>query len=541
MNKERRYTLMFLVLLTGGIMGFAFQNCSKVNYQQTGSNVNQQGTIRTLTINPTFNSQNADMKVLFVVDDSYTMSQSQNRLSNAVDSLMNPLFGRNIEFRIVSTSGIPSNLIDYDISAKYFDDQHNEFPANQVASNTNYTIEKTVTNLATGRHNRLVSYRNYSQAQFNTVKSQVKSAILQAGVNGSDNEEGLCATARQLFDEGPQRFFKEGDKAAIILLTDEDDSSLFKNCVSKYSEKVSNKPVVYYNYLQKRAKLQLEYQVNMDGVVGWYAVSWGVGLPESKFFTAGSTCDQSDLNAAVQKITANGYIIRNVSSCVYEALPTTYFGKDLGDDGSNSMVNLCQSQVIYQGISYPDLYAFVTASGLSAVNGSCQRLSSPANTITRTDIFTSVIAGDTASTQIEDIKNAIITRSNSLFGSGFIIAPIIRKSGESCALQAGQSYGVKYQDLAFKLPKNSVTESLCASDFSNVLSQVSQFISNTAATSYVVSPMSDEEKINSVTLVRNGQKQVLTVSQYEAVGNVITITGISLQQGDTLEVVVGPK
>lgn len=106
-------------------------------------------------------------------------------------------------------------------------------------------------------------------------------------------------------------------------------------------------------------------------------------------------------------------------------------------------------------------------------------------------------------------------------------------------MQTGQSYGVKYEDLALRLPNNSVVESLCASNFSNVLSQVSQFIVSSVDKSYVVNGLNTGEVIMSVSVRRNGQVTALTGSQYEIVGHTINLVNYNLQQGDTLEVLVG--
>ena len=539
--ERKKIGFIGLFLISAIASTVVFQNCSKVNYNLPDSAaLKSSGKVnRVISLNSAFNNQNSDLKILIIVDDSYTMSQSQNRLSNAVDSLMNPLLGRNVEFKIVSTSGIPSNEIDYKIDKKYLNSGSNEITESQALASTSYSIEKIISNKVDSRHSKIASLKEYTQVQFNTIKAKVKSAILNVGVNGSDAEEGLCPVVRQLFDTTTTSFFKKGDKAAIIFLTDEDDSSTFNSCVSKYKEQVSNNPVIYYNYLEQRARLKLEYQVTRDGLVTWLPATWAIGLPNGQYFNAGSTCNVSDVSIATTKITQKGYIVRNVSECIYEAAQSTRYGADLGDDGTNINKNLCNSNVIFQGINYSNLYSYVSATNLSAVAGSCQKIIQPANTIAQTGIYTSVIAADTASSNMQDLKSALITKSNELFGTGFIYASIIRKSTESCALQTGQSYGRKYEDLAARLPQNSVVESMCATDFSNVLSQISQFVVSQAEKSYVVTGLNTGEIILSVAVKRNSQLISLTNSQYEIVGNTITLTNYTLLSGDTLEISIG--
>lgn len=524
MSKNKGLSLIGLVLIAAVIVASSFQNCAKVNYQTTANPVGAASVTKTATINPAFSPQNADLKVLFVVDDSYTMSQSQSRLSNALDSLLNPLQGRNVEFKIVSTSGIPDNLIDYSI---------------QSTNLSSTVVRNVVSNNVNNRHPQFKSLVNYNSTQFNALKAQVKSAVLAVGTNGSDTEEGFCAAARQLFDNSTNRFFNPGDKAAIIFLTDEDDASTYKRCLSAYELNTNSAQVVYYNYMQQRTKITLEYRVNRDGIISWYPATWGIALSSPNNFSNNQNCSSQDQAAALAKINAMGYVVQNVTACTYELAQTNHYGSDLGDDGTVASKNLCTSTVTFQGQSYPNLYSFITAAGYSAQPTSCVKQTVASSSITASPNYTSVIESDTMANNAQDLKIALINKSNSLFGSGFIFASIIRKQGESCALQSGQSYGAKYEQLTSQLAQNAISESMCASSFSNVLSSVSNFMTTQAQKSYVVPNMTTEEKVLGVGIRRNGSLTTLNSSQFEAVGSTITLTNFTLMQGDIIEVSYG--
>lgn len=542
MKREQKMGLVGLSIVGLLLVSPVFQNCAKTNYNEFGSGgILGNGTSRKVVIDPTYNQVKANLKVLFVVDDSYTMSQSQTQLANAVDSLLNPLFGHNVDLKIVSTSGVPSNEVDYDISTRYMSESGQTITQSQAAAQPSYLVEKTIANNS-DRHAVLKLYRNSTSSQFAQLKSEIKQAILDVDVNGSDTEEGLCATSRQLFDETASRFFKPGDKAAIVILTDENDSSAFSNCVTRYVQRVSSQPVVYYSYGQQRAKVSLEYQLTRDGVTEWYPVQWGISLSGPRTITNGANCSGADQSYAVDQITSQGYVIRNVSACVYETVPVSYYGADLGDDGSDPSKNLCASTVRFNNQDYSDLYALVHAIGRSAQSGSCSKQVLPGNVASTSIEYDSVIKSDVAAASSQNLTYAIKNKATQLFGnSGYTVASLIRKSGESCSLQSGQSYGISYESLAVILGSgNSVTQSLCASDFSTTLSQVSNFIATEAASSYVVSSLLSTEKIESVTLIRGGQRLPLGSSDYEAVGATITLTGLTLQSGDTLEVQIVP-
>lgn len=550
MKREQKMGFVGLFVVSLFLISPVFQNCSPVNFRSMDTNATQNSAStptttsvikRKITIDPTYNQIKSDMKVLFIVDDSFTMSQSQQQLATAIDSLLNPLIGHQVEFKIVSTSGIPSNEVDFSISSKYFTDQNIEIPQDQLAGVTNYIIEKNVKVASANRHATLRLYRESTMSQFNTLKAKVKEAIQAVGINGSDTEEGLCATVRQIYDDSTSRFFKPGDKAAIVILTDENDTSVFNKCSSRYRQRVSSKPVVYYNYGQQRAKIALEYQQTRDGVTSWQPVVWGIGLSGARAVTVGDICTGNDQADAINKITAQGYIIRNVKSCFYEVVQASYYGADLGDAGTVSDKNLCTMTTVFNGKVYANFYAMITAIGLSAKPDSCGKQMIPGNTLSDAYEFDSVIKADPVAASSQDFKLSILNKSNELFGStGYIFASLIRQEGESCALGSGQSYGVKYQELNVLLgPQKSVTQSLCNTDFSTTLSRVSQFIVSEVSNSYVVTLQSGESVL-SVSVIRNSQTIKLTTSEYEAVGGTLTLR-YTLVQGDTLEVELGPK
>lgn len=545
MKREQKMGLFGLFIVSGFLISPVFQNCAKVNYQTldpaTAPKVDTLG-IRKITVDPTYNQVKSDMKVLFVVDDSFTMSQSQTHLANAIDSLLNPLQGHTVEFKIVSTSGVPSNEVDYTISNKYYSDQNIEISESQLTGLSGYFVDRHVKVSTVNRHGLLKLYRESTSSQFANLKAQIKSAIQSVGVGGSDTEEGLCATSRQIFDETASRFFKPGDKAAVVILTDENDASVFAKCSSRYRQRVSSKPVVYYNYGQQRAKLTLEYQVVKDGVNSWQPVVWGIGLSGARTINVGEKCTANDQSDAVNKVTSQGFVVRNVSNCVYEVVQASYYGADLGDDGSVSDKNLCTTTTYYNGRSYANIYAMVNAIGLSAAAGSCGKQIIPGNQLSEPIEFDSIIKTDSVAYAAQDFKLAILNKANEIFGSsGFIVASLIRQNSENCALSTGQSYGVKYQELSTLLgPEKSVVQSLCNADFSSTLSRVSNFIVNEVSNSYVL-PIQDGESVLSVTVIRGTEKIKLTASQYEAVKGSVTLLNFTLIQGDVLEFELGPR
>lgn len=543
MQRKQKMGILGLTFIGLFFVTPVFQNCAKVNYLAPLNNINALGTTtdRKLIMDPSFNQQKANLKVLFVVDDSYTMSQSQTQLANAIDSLLTPLQGHNVDFKIVSTSGVPSNEVDYNISNSYLTEERLTIPQSQTSTLNSYLVQKTITNSTNFRHASLKLHRSSTVAQFEQIKNQIKSAILAVGINGSDTEEGLCAMVRQLYDNTGSRFFSPGDKAAIVLLTDENDSSQFNKCVSRYVQRVAAKPVVYYNYGQQRAKLTLEYQLTRDGVSSWYPIIWGVPLRGSQTIVNGTSCTIDNRNYAVNQLTTQGYVIRNVTNCVYETIPASYYGADLGDNGSVATKNLCSQQLIFNNISYLNLYSMINAIGLSAQAGSCSKEIVQGNSLSAPIEYDSVVRSDPVSLNSLNLNSALKNQASLLFGnSGFTVAALIRKYGESCTLNAGQSYGAVYESLSHILgTANSITQSLCAADFSNTLAQVTNYLVTEAAASYVITGLQSTESVLGVAILRGSESIKLTLSEYEMAGATLTLTDFTLQPGDRIEVHIG--
>jgi hypothetical protein len=544
MKREQKMGFFGLILTSLFLVSPFFQNCAKVSFQAASppEELFSKTSVRKVTVDTSSRQQKAKMKVLFVVDDSYTMSQSQAQLANAMDSLLNPLQGHDVEFKIVSTSGVPSNEVDYSISTKYSTEEKIEIPADQIDSITTYISEKTINVSSLNRHPLLKLYRDSTSSQFTDLKAKIKSAIQNVGVNGSDTEEGLCAAARQIFDDATTSFFKVGDKAAVVILSDENDSSNFENCVTRYVQRVSTKPLVYYHYGQQRANLTLEYQINRDGVTSWQPLVWGVGLSGARAITSGDTCSVIDQTEAASRILAQGYTIRNVTDCIYEIVESSYYGADLGDNGSVSDKNLCTSAFVFNGTAYANFYAMVNARGSSAAPESCIKKLLPSHTVSDPIEYDSVFKTDAVASETKNFTLALLNKSNELFGSGgYIFASLIRLEAESCALSSGQSYGIKYQELSQILgPQKSVVQSLCNTDFSNALSKVSQFIVAELSNSFVL-PLQDGESILSAAIIRGRERIELNPTDYETAGAAVTLTNFNLLQDDVLEFELGAK
>lgn len=542
MTREQKLGTLGFVLAVALSVSPIFQNCAKVNYG-TKSNEDPTGlalATRKVSIDTSTEKANAPVKILFVVDDSYTMSQSQQLLSNSIDSLLNPLKGLNVTIKVVSTSGVPNNAIDYSSDVKYFNELQQEITNSQTANLANFYIEKRFDN-TNSRHPEFKILPSDSDLNYSNTRAALKNTILNIGTNGSDQEEGLCAIARQLFDTTSSAFFKAGDKGLVILISDENDASVFDNCTYKIREKMSSKDVALYNYNQQQVRLKLEVRNIQDGLEQWLPIEWGVSLSGPNTVSLNSNCSSEHKDFGVNKITALGYQVRNVTSCVYDFVSAAFNGKDLGDDATNSTINLCSQNLMFNNVNYSDLYQMVNSTGYSIQAGSCQRIIQAGNTAKAVEENTYVTLADSTATTAKSLPLAIYNRASSLFGqNSFFLSTIVHKNSETCTLSSGQSYGTKYEELARSFPNQSVIASLCDSNYGPALGQISSYVIDVVKKSYQIE-ISNEEKIIAVVVLRGSDSIRLGLEDFNAAGGTITFLNFQPQVGDKIEAYISQK
>lgn len=544
MKKFKIFALAVLTFSSIYFMFFQFQNCAKVNYQtQAGVTVLTTGTgtstEKTVEVNPLFFNDPSDIKILFVVDDSFTMSQSRVQLANAMSSMLTPLKGRNSEVRIVSTTGILNNQLDYTNVDEYIGPT-GTITAAQAAQLPNYGMKRNYRPSQSARHQPLVFSKYFSDAQFEEVKEKAKSQVLAVGNAGDDNEETLCAALHHLYDTNANSFFKAGDKAAIVMLSDENDASLYTTCSKQIAFKASTTPQIHYSYQQERIQAVIEYYVMKDNVET--SVTTQLGLPFKHSLAADlAECTAADRETLKTELLRQGYKLISINDCVYTNQETFYYGSDFGDNGTGPSKDLCSTPVTYQGRNYPTLYAYIASAGYTAVSGSCKKIASQSNSLFITQERIPVIPLDSEAGKNTDLISGIQDQAENLFKSGYIVASIVRRQNDGCPLNAGQSVGSIFESLTSKLSNNAVIESLCASSFANALSSVSKFVIQSSQKSYSLTVLSDSEFIRGINIKRSNSKFSLSSHQYETVGHTFTLLSFEPQSGDIFEVLIGTK
>ena len=255
-------------------MLFLFQNCSKMSFSASNSSVSPGSSITSVPSQPaqpgapiitertkillpesTTQQNNQKVKVLLVVDNSATMTNSQENLSRNISTLLNELSKFDSEIQVVSTTystdDCPNNakcranaLHQVEGSTRFdiFTDVNGVSRYGSIS--TTNTYPKPVTTFKINS--------TYTEAQKNLITSEISNKIKSLGVRGSDQERPFANTVLQSLS-----FFKKDDRALIFIITDEDDVapfSPFVNYSSRYIESATvNTPYEGVSYYVSRA------------------------------------------------------------------------------------------------------------------------------------------------------------------------------------------------------------------------------------------------------------------------------------------------
>lgn len=530
------------------------------------------------TISITDTSTYSPFKLLLIIDNSYTMSQSQAKLAQNIDSLLQPLAGKDVEIKIISTSEVAeasrerTTAVGYYYradgtsktvssisagSAEYNDSQY--VSATAVTANSTYTEARGATYTLSS---------NDSSLAIKNKTDSIKTYITRLGVNGNDNEQVLCPLAMHLFKRTRNSFFQQGDKAAVVVLTDEDDSSKFDNCTYQRGTK--------YGALETRSAVNYDrYYIPVNGVKVYfsYAQTSPAVYRDGVLVSAEATTTKTDGVIALDRDVVRHSDVDS-GSCVSKAQSHLRArGKIQNIDLTNTTVSRCEKitesdEYLLEGQSVTDLCDGVSknSEGKTLLQAAQAKMTyyTPGFMPTQLSSFAkgevisltgcrkeavnvreSLNRRETLfSIPIVDSKNdnefdlAIKNEMNALFGEKYFMSFIANNSDNTCALKTGQSIGKRYEN--FKAINSSHVQTLpiCSDSYSSAMDQVAQFAVSVVTTKYALS-LPANAQITKVKLISSGVTTILDSSKYiiKGAGASAQIEMmISLKKGDQINV-----
>ncbi|MCM2281203.1 MAG: hypothetical protein NDI61_05080 [Bdellovibrionaceae bacterium] len=191
------------------------------------------------------NTDKPEVKVILVTDNSFSMSQSQEKLAVGVGSLIDRLKGFTASYHLFTTT----QEGDKAVSVKRTGCEVQRGSVTELLTGSACPTGSARTlgsiysfieswslapSLSTGADFRMTEQA--SEAEFADLKHRLASAISSpnggVGTSGSDREQGICTLARSVYEEGANRILNPGDVAVFTVISDEEDFSDLSSCLS---------------------------------------------------------------------------------------------------------------------------------------------------------------------------------------------------------------------------------------------------------------------------------------------------------------------
>lgn len=207
----------------------------------TSSNIIILENLSDVTLTP--GQTEESLKIVFIVDNSTTMSQSQQNLSNGIDNFLNnsQLSNLNLEFYFTTTD---INTLSYSGPSLNIRSLYESNPYTTIPSDGNTYSTSNAYNLPI---NTNLNYYSISQKLYfrspdfkilktdstntrNTMITNIKNNITKIGSSGSNSENGVLqilrtiASLNQFSDLQSISGIKKNDKVLFVLIGDEDES-----------------------------------------------------------------------------------------------------------------------------------------------------------------------------------------------------------------------------------------------------------------------------------------------------------------------------
>lgn len=545
---------------------------------------------RTETITPSLEStlptitsglKTSDLKVVMVVDNSSSMKNAQEFLSNGLGPLMSKIRSLDIktQFFIYTTTQFygdgEKNIAERNTYYRYTDNNgvFHETTSSPSYYSSDYDIvatENPVLLPPIGGTNLMIA-PGMSDSDFDYISNRVKDLVSDGvGIKGSPEEQGLCSMARTLFDTGTHAPFVTGDNVLFIVLTDENDISedtcyakktKTRKCLDKYnphgtlkaglcnqSQRDTCDRVLYKAYSKQEEHLKAtrsikykcisEYVSDGETLVGTTTDSTYrnyMGRCADEVYGAG-ICSPEDLQRVYDRPQCNGsndsFVYCNTTCKEQTTVTKSYVDKDKSTMNKNLFTssfttsdgNTYDNLFKYFEVKYPGIefdQTKTTQYGESRSNA-CENL--PEQRVS----FQEVTGLEPDSSTLKD---AIKQRADSMFGpDGYSMSLIINdkdlndKAG--CSLTGAQSYGTEYKDLASNLAIPGGVSSICSADYSIALENVSKFAEKVASEMKKTITLKEGERVIQITSTAdNGQAFTLSSPKdYKIQGLVVTFT-----------------
>ncbi len=522
-----KWSIAIPSFIVAGVCVYFFQNCSRHSFDASS-------TVEFPTEEIVVQS-NSDkpVKVIFLVDDSFTMAPMQNILAKGIKSVAEKrLRGTAVSAMVFATSTRPV----------------------VVSSDSLKVIKRELPRLVGS-----IDSKSFSQTEIVRLETLVKSA----GIYGSAAENIRHRLAALLADDRADSSIQKGDRIAFVLVSDEDDPSdsnvSFETTYSKI-KKIQTK--------SKSTHISFTYSIPVEdgpGSVGTRSVNNSIDVEPGRFLCEGSTNEQQlavvrayyKFNSSISQAaslqvtscidrypsTANSFeeiaasLVDIDPSSNFQAAPKFDFGnQEFGCAMTNFKVRFSKTEYkdfatvldyideefsrIKQNALTPTDFGYYT---LSSRSGGCVEEFQDGN-----GVGSSLALKMLALTGTSDVDQFIAKRLMQLTGGAFFVSSIV--STDASKLQGSQSVGNRIIQLTKSLSGNVL--SIHDGDYSDALQPVADFVLHEVGLRYPLDP-STLSMLRGVRLFRAGQEIVLNPdADYKIETSAIVFTSGVVHSGD---------
>ena len=209
-------------------------------------------SFRQLEIAPGANEYKPTIKLGLMIDNSASMGDEQVVLTEGVRKMADSLRNINVDFSIYTSSALDSSIRAGALkSSGSFDLEYimlgrngaDGLPLKTTTApgpfDTNPFAVHNVAHLTPSQSNgsTLQIRADMNDDEFAAAKKNLVDAVASVGTDGSDDEAILCSLGRVLAEDEKNVAFKKGDKAAFIIVSDDNDYSIVSDCNRETKQK----------------------------------------------------------------------------------------------------------------------------------------------------------------------------------------------------------------------------------------------------------------------------------------------------------------
>ena len=597
---------------------FAFQNCAKTSFTNisqsslgdpSGDDTGNPGggadpsgddpggkVTRTVSLPVSGSATNDKVKMLIVIDDSYSMGLSIEQLQNRIDDLVNQFKGRNVEVGLTTTN-YDTNTGDwsYWLNGVQLPKDPGAVGGIDISKYMGQTLIRKIAFKAPAlRGGSFVYTSGMTENQFSLVTIRLKAEVDKikayasspAGHPNIELERGLCVISHYLADTNSSAFLKPQDKVGIVVITDEDDYSGLTKEKCRQSQEITVQGVYKRQYFAKLKpllpggpawSLQYSYQkyyaaYTSEVVIDGRLVT--VNHPartethvDNKYFLVteaghniGDTCSATDLQRFLDAARQNLPAGVDPSTVQNRGCNIPYTGGFIGigdevrilevEGALAERSDLCTQPFSMDGRTYSNLIEFynnspahnyatnqqTTAGSLWPIDPATCRAGEKVADFSYGNTTTIIPIIPAAS----DFGPAIANLAKTRFNNSVFISSIIHTAAGVCPMDPSQSVGAQYLKLPTAMGTRAYSSSICSNNFSEpILKLTNQILIPQRQFSLALSAT---EKVVKVTIIKaNGAQVAVASADFAYVNGILSVNSTALEAGGSILVGIGPK